>query len=578
MSPRTRTRLALPLMAMFTAGALLAGCTPGSSPSPSASANGGGANAASSPCTDNSVDSGSTEPAGVLTIGREGNTSFTRNFNPFSPNALWPTAFAMYEPLFVQNRGSGELDPRLAADWEVSEDGTTVTFTLREGVTWSDGEPFTADDVVFSIELAKANLGAFGYVTGVEATDELTVQVTLDGPNAPALYLLGGQLIVPEHVWKDVESPLEFTNEDPVATGPFTDVSDFQTQVYQVDRNPDYWDEGKPYIEGVRVPAFPSNDSVQLALANGEIDWADVFVPDVAETFVAQSPETNCYWFPAVWGTAQLYVNTTKAPFDDPDVRKAISLAINREQIVDVAMNGYATPSDSTGIGPRYEEWKSADSASFGDWTAQNIEEAKKLLDGAGLVEGSDGIRTLPDGSAFNPSIIVGSASTDWTASSQVIVENLKAVGINASVRAQDWGAVIDQASKGDFDMAHMWSSEGATPYNFYRGAMSTETVLPVGEQTNENYQRFGSTDADTLLAEFASSTDEDEQKSIIAELQQLFAEEAPSIPLFYGPEFGEFNTTRFVGFPDETNPYADPNTRSQTAAIVLTTLRPRAE
>jgi peptide/nickel transport system substrate-binding protein len=99
-----------------------------------------------------------------------------------------------------------------------------------------------------------------------------------------------------------------------------------------------------------------------------------------------------------------------------------------------------------------------------------------------------------------------------------------------------------------------------------------------VGEQTNENYQRFGSTDADTLLAEFASSTDEDEQKSIIAKLQQLFAEEAPSIPLFYGPEFGEFNTTRFVGFPDETNPYADPNTRSQTAAIVLTTLRPREE
>lgn len=578
MSLKTRKRLALPLVTMLAASAF-AGCTPGSSPAPSApsaSSSGGAVNAASSPCTDNSVDAGSTDPAGVLTIGREGNTSFTRNFNPFSPNALWPTSFAMYEPLFVQNRGSGELDPRLATEWQVSEDGTTITFTLRDGVTWSDGEPFTAEDVVFSIKLAKENLGSFAYVTAAEATDEHTVTVTLDAPNAPALYLLGGHLIVPEHIWKDVGNPLEYTNENPVATGPFTEVSDFQTQVYQVDRNPDYWDEGKPYLEGVRVPAFPSNDSVQLALANGEIDWADVFVPDVAETFVAQSPETNCYWFPAIWGTAQLYVNTTKAPFDDSAVRKAISLAIDRDQIVDVAMNGYATPADSTGIGPRYEDWKSADSASFGDWTTQNIEEAKKLLDEAGLKEGSDGMRTLPDGSEFTPSIIVGSASTDWVASSQVIVENLKAVGINASVRAQDWGAVIDEASRGEFEMAHMWSSEGATPYNFYRGAMSTETVSPVGESANENYQRFGSADADQLLAELAGNTDEDQQKAVVAELQQLFADEAPSIPLFYGPEFGEFNTTRFVGFPDETNPYADPNTRSQTAALVLTTLRPR--
>lgn len=576
MSTKTRSRLALPLIALLATGALLAACTPGSASDPRPS--GSGATAASSPCVDNALDSGSTDPSGVLTIGREGNTSFTRNFNPFSPNALWPTAFAMYEPLFIQNRGSGELDPRLATAWTVSDDGTTVEFTLRDGVKWSDGESFTADDVVFSMELAKEHLGSFGYVTDFEATDDTTVTVTLEGPNSPALYLLGSQLIVPEHVWRSVDDPLEFTNENPVATGPFTEIADFQTQVYEVDRNPDYWDAGKPYLQGVRVPAFPSNDSVQLALANGEIDWADVFVPDVSSTFVGQSPETNCYWFPAIWGTAQLYLNTTRAPFDDPAVRKAISLAINREQIVDVAMNGYASPADSTGIGPRYQDWKSPDSASFGDWTAQNLEEASQLLDEAGLKKGSDGVRTLPDGSAFAPSIIVGSASTDWVASSQVIVENLKAVGIDASVRAQDWGAVIDLASKGDFDMAHMWSSEGATPYNFYRGAMSTETVMPIGEASNENYQRFGSTDADTLLAEFAETTDEAKQREVVAQLQQLFADEAPSVPLFYGPEFGEFNTQRFVGFPDETNPYADPNTRSQTAAIVLTTLRPRQD
>lgn len=567
-----RARSALPVAALAALGILLSGCTPGSSNQTGETT----ASAASSKCVDNSLDAGSTDPGGVLTIGREGNTSFSRNFNPFSPNALYPTAFAMYEPLFVQNRGSGELDPRLATEWATSDDGLTVTFTLRDGVTWSDGQPFTADDVVFSMELAKANLGSFDYATAITATSPTSVQITLEEPNSQAVYLLGAQLIVPQHIWKDVPNPLEFTNENPVATGPFTEVAQFDTQVYEVDRNPDYWDEGKPYIQGVRVPAFPSNDSVQLALANGEIDWADVFVPDIANTYVSRAPEMSCYWFPPIWGTAQLYLNTTKAPFDDPNVRKAISMAINREQIIDVAMNGYASLPDSTGIGPRYASWKADDSAALGDWTQLDIEAAKKMLDEAGLKAGSDGIRTLPDGSAFAPTIIVGSASTDWVASSQVITENLKAVGIDASVQAQDWSAVIDEAQRGDFDMAHMWSSEGATPYNFYRGAMSTETVEPVGEVANENFARFGSDEADALLEEFAATSDEAAQKEVVAQLEQLFADDAPSVPLFYGPEFGEFNTSRFVGFPDEDNPYADPNLRSPTAAIVLTTIQPR--
>ncbi|WP_368497731.1 ABC transporter substrate-binding protein [Herbiconiux sp. A18JL235] len=565
-------RSALPIAALAALGILLSGCTPGSS-NPTGETT---VSAASSKCVDNSLDAGSTDPSGVLTIGREGNTSFSRNFNPFSPNALYPTAFAMYEPLFVQNRGSGELDPRLATEWATSDDGLTVTFTLRDGVTWSDGQPFTADDVVFSMELAKANLGSFDYATAITATSPTSVQITLEEPNSQAVYLLGAQLIVPQHIWKDVPNPLEFTNENPVATGPFTEIAQFDTQVYEVDRNPDYWDEGKPYIQGVRVPAFPSNDSVQLALANGEIDWADVFVPDIANTYVSRAPETNCYWFPPIWGTAQLYLNTTKAPFDDPNVRKAISMAINREQIIDVAMNGYASLPDSTGIGPRYASWKADDSTDFGDWTQLDLEAAKKMLDEAGLKAGSDGMRTLPDGSAFAPTIIVGSASTDWVASSQVITENLKAVGIDASVQAQDWSAVIDEAQRGDFDMAHMWSSEGATPYNFYRGAMSTETVEPVGEVANENFARFGSDEADALLEEFASTSDKAAQKEVVAQLEQLFAVDAPSVPLFYGPEFGEFNTSRFVGFPDEDNPYADPNLRSPTAAIVLTTIQPR--
>jgi peptide/nickel transport system substrate-binding protein len=566
---RSTTRRALvPLImsAVLGTGLFLSGCTPGS-----ATSDGGTGAATATQCLNNDVDLGSTEPSGVLTLGREGNTTFTRNFNPFSPNALWPTLYAMYEPLFALNLGTGEPSPRLATEWS-SSDANVVTFNLREGVNWSDGEPFTAADVIFSLEFAKDNLGQFGYVTDITAVDDTTVEVTLDGPNSPALYLLGTALMVPEHIWKDIPDPLTYTNEDPVATGPLTEIAKFQTQEYQVDRNPDYWDTGKPYIQGVRVPAFPGNPEVQLALANGEIDWADVYVPDVANTYVARDADHNCYWGPYVGDTAQLYLNTTMAPYDDPDVRKAISMAINRDQVVSAVE--YGEPANNHGIGPKFQAWQS-ESDPATDWTIQNVEQSKAMLDAAGLVVGGDGWRTLPDGSAWEPTIIVGASSTDWVASSQSIVQNLKDVGINASVKAQDWGVVIDEASKGDFSMAHMWSSGGATPYNFYRGAMSTQTVKPVGEVTNENFQRYGSPAADALLSQFEQTNDVNEQKAIVTQLGQLFADEAPSIPLYYPPQFGEYNTTRFVGFPSDSNPYADPNSRSQTASIVLTTIRP---
>lgn len=564
-----KTRAVLPLAAGAAAATLLAGCTPGSSTEGPPSD--GGIEATD--CRNNDVSLGSTEPSGVLTLGREGNTSFTRNFNPFSPNALWPTTFAMYEPLFALNRGTGEPSPRLATEWETSQDGTEITFTLREGVEWSDGEAFTAADVEFSLEFVQENLGQYPYVTDIEAVDDLTVSVSLDAPNSTAVYLIGPALMVPEHIWSTIADPLTHTNENPVATGPFTEIAKFQTQEYQVDRNPNYWDEGKPYIQGVRVPAFPGNPEVQLALANNELDWADVFVPNVRDTFVGRNPEHNCYWGPFIAGTAQLYANTTKAPFDDVNVRKAISMAINRDQIV--AAVEYGSPANSFGIGPRYVGWTSEPAGDAAAWTTLNVEEAERLLDEAGMTKGSDGWRMLPDGSAFAPSIIVGASSTDWVASSQSIVQNLQDVGINASVQAQDWGVVIDRATKGDYDLAHMWSSEGPTPYNFYRGAMSNGTVMPVGEVAYENVQRYGSAAADALLEEFTATDDRDEQQAIVDQLAAVFAAEAPSIPLYWYPDFGEYSTERFVGFPSADNPYADPNSRSQTAAIVLTTIRP---
>jgi len=174
-------------------------------------------------------------------------------------------------------------------------------------------------------------------------------------------------------------------------------------------------------------------------------------------------------------------------------------------------------------------------------------------------------------------SVIVGASSTDWVASCQVISQNLKQVGIDVSVKGQDWGAVIDQMQKGQFEMAHAWSSQGPTPYDFFRGAMSSQTQKPVGQMTNENYQRYADPRADELLKQFAATFDVNQQQQIANKLQDLYVEDAPGIPLMWWPSWGEFNTTRFTGFPSQDNPYAESETRTPTTALVLTTVKPRS-
>ncbi|MDQ3444290.1 MAG: ABC transporter substrate-binding protein, partial [Chloroflexota bacterium] len=129
----------------------------------------------------------------------------------------------------------------------------------------------------------------------------------------------------------------------------------------------------------------------------------------------------------------------------------------------------------------------------------------------------------------------------------------------------------------GDFTMSIGWSEGGATVFNFFRGVMSTETKEPVGESAAQNWHRFGSEEADALLASFAATSDEAEQREIAGELQVLYAENAPAVPLFPGPQWGEFNSSRFEGFPSEEDPYALLSTWQPERAIVLTTITPKA-
>ena len=528
--------------------------------------------------------------AGLVTVSQEQQQTWIRNFNPLLSGDVirWPTQAGIYEPMIIYNTAKGEIVPWLATEYAFSEDNLSLTFTTREGVTWSDGTPFTAADVAFTFNLLVENTGLVGsgavraalqYVTAIEAPDPSTVVFTFDQVYTPGLYDLGEQVIVPEHLWKDIADPVTFTNENPVATGPFTEIARFESQYWELRKNPNYWQEGKPYIEGFRFPAYVSNDAANLATLNGENDWTANFIPDVEKTYVEKDPDNFHYWFPPFGDTVQLYVNTTKAPFDNVDVRKAISMAINRDQIVAIAMYDYTHPADATGLSDAYERWKNPAAIEAGQsWVTLDVDAANEMLDAAGLVRQDGGTRILPDETPLRYDLNVVSGWSDWVSACQIMAENLKQVGIEVSVKTYDFAAWIDIVQKGEFDLSIGWSAGGPTPFNYYRGQMSSTTFNEIGTISPENWHRFVSEEADTLLEQLASTSVFEEQKAAADELQLLYAENAPSIPLFPGPQWGEFNTQRFEGFPSEEDPYAILSTfTAPDRLIVMTTIKPKA-
>jgi peptide/nickel transport system substrate-binding protein len=526
---------------------------------------------------------------GIMTISVAQQSTWIRNFNPFSGDFRFPTINGIYEPMMIYNTIKGELVPWLATKYEWSTDNKKLTLTLRDDVKWSDGEDFTAEDVVFTFNMFKDTAGLQGrggqamfgetaYIESVNAPNNTTVEFNFSQVFTPGLYDIVNQVIVPEHLWKDVTDPVKYSNEEPVGTGPFTEVTIFENQVFQVEKNPNYWQPGKPYIQGFRQPAYPGNEQANLATINGENDYAANFIPDIEKTYVSKDPENFGYWFPSTGATIMLYLNTTRKPFDSVEVRKAISMAIDRSQIVQIAMYDYTKPADVTGLSDAYPNFKVSDPSTLGTWTNLNVDEANKMLDAAGLTKGADGIRTF-EGKPLKYEINVVTGWTDWVSACQIMAQNLKAVGIDASVKPYDFSAWLDRVQKGDFDMSIGWSSGGATPYEYYRDQMSQRSIRELGVAAGANWQRYVSTEADDLLNQLASTSDAAQQKQAAEELQKTFADEAPAIPLFPGPMWYEYNTTRFTDFPTEDNPYAVGsffNQGTPEQLIVMTTIKPK--
>lgn len=265
----------------------------------------------------------------------------------------------------------------------------SLTIKIREGVKWTDGEPFTVEDVIFSFtnETAKRD-----YLNTAEKVDESTVKLTFNGAQfTTAVQILGTTLMVPEHIYKDVADKITFTNDEPVGTGPYV-LDTISNATYTVVANEDYWG-GAPKLKKVRYLALDKNQSAQDLLATGKIDWTTMFVADPGPiTDKGQLSLLNNPQDPTTIMSCMNAALGCVGPQTDLAVREAVNLLLDRGEINEKAFSGHAAvASPSLALLGRDDRWISDEIEKESPQEA-NVAEADKVLTAAGYAKGADGI------------------------------------------------------------------------------------------------------------------------------------------------------------------------------------------
>jgi peptide/nickel transport system substrate-binding protein len=401
--------------------------------------------------------------------------------------------------------------PSLAESWEISDDNLTWTFYLREGVKFHNGRELTADDVVYSYErIMNPDTGSgvawrFGSVESVEAIDDLTVAIHLTEPSPNLLGRIGGykgMAIVPHEIVED-----ETVATHPVGTGPFKFVEYVPGDHVTLEANADYWEAGKPYLDGVELQVIP-DETVRLTnLQTGEVDWVDNLPPQRV-TELATSGEVivdkvsgGDYWY--------IGLNLNREPFGDVRVRQAIAYAINRSDVAAAAKWDTATPNQ----GPI-----PSDSLWYYDFQPyeQNLDKARELLAEAGY----------PDG--FETEFMPTSFYEETVRAAQVLQAQLSQIGINAKIRSLEWGTWLEEEGAGNFDMYICGWIGNIDPDDFFYAQHHTDQIF--------NFTGYSNPEVDELLDAGRVETDENARQEIYDQVQQMIIDEAPYIYL-YNPD-----------------------------------------
>ncbi|MDQ6711367.1 MAG: ABC transporter substrate-binding protein [Candidatus Dormibacteraeota bacterium] len=518
----------------------------------------------------NNASSGNT----TLTIqGDSGNPTLVENFNPFAGSAMHGVNL-IYEPLEIPSPVDGTYTPFLATSNKFS-DPKTLVYTIRQNVKWSDGKSFTPADVVFTFNLLKKypaldTKAVWQQISSVSASgNDVTMNFT--APNVPFAISIAQTPIVPEHLWSSLADPVKDPNTHPVGTGPYM-LDSFAPTQYSLKKNTNYWQADKIAADQAVFPAQASNQSTnQLDVVSGKFDWSYNFLPDVKTTYVAKDPAHNQYWFPA-GGTIALYLNLTKKPYSDVNFRKGLSMALDRTTIATKAVNGYLDQASMSGlILPNLKKWLDPSLPNQG-LVAKDAAGSQAAFAQAGYT--MQGGKLMSGGKQATMTIVMPGNFSDWVAAAKEVVNQLGAIGINATLDLPQYAQYSSGIQAGTFDAAIGGFGGSGDPYTDYNLALSSTFATPVNTPTSNNFERFKDPAVDQALTTLASSTDQAAQQQATYTLEQAMYQKVPIVLLYYGGSWGLFSTKRFTGWPSASDPYTLPTSYNNSLLTVVTHIK----
>jgi peptide/nickel transport system substrate-binding protein len=517
------------------------------------------------------------------------------NYNPLAGGGQATGVLGlMYETLFQFNTNTAQLEPWLAEGGEWTSDNT-YEIRVRPGVTWTDGEPLTAEDVVFTIDLRNIPEVPYSpmaeWVESAEAVDDQTVLVTFSDPRrAEWDNFLYDRPIVAQHTWglkaEAGAAVIDETGEDVrIGTGPYTYHS-HTTERIVWERNDNWW--GIQALGLEMQPQFivdgknASNEVVIPRLQQGELDLSNNFLPgEVIGGDIAAYNSAPPYMVPG--NTAYLLPNHSVPPMDDAQFRRAMAFAINVTDIVDNAYAGLVTASDQTGLLPTWTNLGLVDEAVVSEHGfSYDAAQAEQILDAAGYVDtDDDGMRETPDGEAIELSLAVPAGWTDWNIAAEIIAENLQAVGINVTADFPESTVVDETRTDGSYELIlNNWTEITNTPWSWANYLYQ----LPVQElQQSQNFHRYENEEAWELTQELGhlsvgDPATEAQFQELMAQLEEIALAEMPAIPLWYNGLWAQWNTTHWTGWPqgpDGPPPTMWNNWNEKRSILMLTQIQP---
>jgi peptide/nickel transport system substrate-binding protein len=521
----------------------------------------GGLAACSSASSSSSASSGSnTSSATGKTLVMESSpeTAISQTFNPFVPTgAVWGMGATglIYEPLIQFNLAAPPQNyPWLATSYAWSNGGKTITFTIRQGVKWNNGTPFTPADVAFTFNMMKnnASVNLNGLKISSVSTSGNTVTLNFPTGQYANLESIAGTAIVPQAIWSKAGNPATFADPNPVGTGPYK-LGSFTPQGYTLVQNPGYWQASSVKVPKVYFPVYTSNTGALSALFSGQIDWTGNYIPGLQKNFVDTSPSTHHYW-EAAGGDESLEPNLTKWPTNQLAVRQAMSLAVNRSVLGTEGEAGLENPvTNATGLTlPTFSAW-SAPVANMTVSATSNAAAAKKVLENAGYTLGSNGFFSK-GGKTVAITIISPSAYTDMSEVDSIAAQELKAAGIDATFQGISVNAWNADVADGDFSVTEHWSNGGISPYNMYDGWL--DSSLASGSTATGDYERLNDPAINADLATLAGAESVSQQTTALVPIEKYVAANLPIIPLTTAADWFEYNSQNYTGWPTQSDPY----------------------